>query len=65
MLSIEPLVLMGSVKGSNAAGGAVAIYLNHDYVTVLERSTSAGGMIWFIFGAGQHRQNTTSRQLPP
>ena len=63
MLSIEPSVLMGSVKGSNAAGGAVAIYLSHNYVTVLERSTSIGGTIRFIFDAGRHRHNTTLMQL--
>ena len=63
MLSLEPSVLMGSVKGSSAAGGAVAIYLNHDYVTILERSTVAGGTVRFIFDAGRHRQNTTLMQL--
>ena len=42
---------MGSIKGPIAAAGAVAIYLNHDYVTVLEHSTSAGGRIRFIFDA--------------
>ena len=45
VLSIEPSVLMGSVKGSIAAGGAVAIYLNHDYVTILQRDTSAYGTV--------------------
>ena len=49
MLSIDPSGLMGSGKGSNAAVGAVAIYLNHDYVTVLERSTSAGGKARSVF----------------
>ena len=63
MLSIEPSVLMGSVKGSIAAGGAVAIYLNHDYVTILQRDTTAGGTIKFIFDAGRHRQNTTLMNL--
>ena len=55
MLSIEPSVLMGSVNGSNAAGGAVAIYLNHNYVTILERSTIVGGTVRFVFDAGRHR----------
>ena len=63
MLSIEPSVLMGSVKGSNAAGGAVAIYLSHNYVTIRECSTSIGGAIRFIFNAGRHRHNTTLMQL--
>ena len=53
MLSIEPSVLMGSVKGSSAAGGAVAIYLSHNYVTILERSTVVGGTVRFIFRCGK------------
>ena len=63
MLSIEPSMLMGSVKGFNAAGGAVAIYLNHNYVTILERGTGVGSTVRFIFVAGRHRQNTTLMKL--
>ena len=66
MLSIEPSVLTGSIKGSTAAGGAVAIYLNHDYVTIFQCDTSgssAGGTVKFIFDAGRHKQNTTLMNL--
>ena len=54
---------MDSGRGFSAAGGAVAIYLNHDYVTVLERSTSSGGKIRCIFVVGRHKHNTTLMQL--
>ena len=63
MLSIEPSVLMGSLKGSNAAGGAVAIYLNHNYATILERGTGVGSTVRFVFDAGRHRQNATLMKL--
>ena len=53
MLSLEPNLSIGAVKGSKLAGGAVAIYLSPEYVTILQYDISVGGKVRIIFDAGR------------
>ena len=59
MLSLEPNLSMGAVKGSQRAEGAVAVYLSPGYVTIVNYDISVGGKVRFIFDAGRRKANTT------